>query len=160
MIVFEGYLSGKANKYFINKMLKRGCSYTVICLICTIPVWFFVSYKIGAVYEVMFALLLLIVISPFIACICITQKTRQKINLKKVIIKDDIIKAISDKYKISNDLSMVREVRDYGEFYDVMLSPLYFTSVYVCQKNMISKGSIKEFEMIFSDKIKRMDKTD
>ena len=155
MIIFDGYLTGESKKYFINKMLNRGSFVIVISLLFTIPIWAFLSNITGTFIEVMITLLSLIALSPLVFRICVSKKERQRINLKKVIINNERIKAISDKSNISNSISEVKEVRDFGEYYDIVFPARRFTSVYVCQKNLLSKGSIEKFESVFSGKIVR-----
>ncbi len=155
MIIFDGYLSGEAKKHFINKMLNKGSLAIVIILLLTIPIWAFLSSAVGAFIEVMITLLSLIVLSPLVFRVCVSKKEKQRINLKKVIINEELVNAISDKSIICNSISEVKEVRDFGEYYDVVFPAKRFTSVYICQKNLLSKGTIEEFESVFSGKIVR-----
>ncbi len=158
MIIFDGYLTGEAKKHFINKMLNNRSKLLVIALLFTVPIWMFLSIKTHTFIEVMIALLSLIVITPIILKFCISKKGKQLITIKKVIVNDGIIEAISDNSTISNNISRIKKVCDYGEYYDIVFPSVYFASVYICQKSLLSKGTLEEFETIFSKKIVRLGK--
>lgn len=158
MIIFDGYLTGESKKHFINKTLNSQSKLTVILLLFTVPIFMFLSIKTGTFIEAMVALFSLIVISPFILKLCTSKKRRQLITIKKVTVNDGKIGAISDDSTISNNINRVKEVRDYGEYYDIVFPSVYFASVYICQKNLLSKGTLEEFETIFSKKIVRLGK--
>ena len=156
MIVFDGYLTGNARKYFVNKYLNNMSKILVLLFLITIPIWLFLSLETNTVVYVMPAILGYTLLSPIIFRICVSKKERQRNTIKKVIIKNGEIKAVSDKSRINSDISKVKKVCDYGEYYDIVFPAIYFTSIYVCQKDLLSKGSIEEFENIFSGKIVRM----
>ena len=136
-------------------MLKKGSIVIVISLFFTVPIWMLLSIITGTYIEVMVTLFSLIGLSPIIFRLCVSKKEKQRMNLKKVIIYEGFINAMSDKTNISNSISKVKEVRDCGEYYDIVFPTKYFTSVYICQKNLLTKGSILEFEEIFKDKLIR-----
>ena len=158
MIIFDGYLSGNANEFYIKKMMNAGSKLLLILIALSIPMWVLLSIITDTFIEVMVAVLVFFILSPLVFHVCITKKEKQRINLKKVSICDGEIKAISEKTTIRNPISKVKAVNDYGEFYEVVFPSIYITAIYVCQKNLISKGSIEEFEAVFSDKIVRINK--
>lgn len=49
----------------------------------------------------------------------------------------------------------VKKVLDYGEFYYIMVNRFDFVNGVFCQKNLITEGTIEEFEAIFKDKLVR-----
>lgn len=155
MIVFNGCLTGAAKKYYIDKMMKAGTKLLIILFSMTIPFWVFFSLKIQVLIEGMCTILVTILLLPVVFRLCVSKKEKERINLKKVSIKDGEIKAISEKNSVCNNLSKVKEVRDYGEFYDIVFPSIYFISIYVCQKDLLSTGTLEEFELLFGEKIVR-----
>ena len=119
----------------------------------TIPIWAFLSLKVDAFFEVMLTLVLITIFSPFFFRICVSKKARKRSIPKKVIINEGVIISVSDKTTISKNITQVREVRDYGQFYHVVLPKIYIDAVFVCQKDLISKGTLEEFEFLFKDMI-------
>jgi hypothetical protein len=75
--------------------------------------------------------------------LCVTKKEKQRMNLKKIKIINGRIFSFSENSKTTNKLSSVKCVRDYGDFYDIVFPCFFFVSVYVCQKDLISKGYVK-----------------
>ena len=158
MIVFDGYLTGNAYKYFINKVITNESKVMIVLLLFTFPAFLVFSIKTNTLIPGMSSLFILTALSPLFVKSCYTKKTQKRMNLKKIVInvEDGDIKSISDKTIVCNYISKVKEVRDYGEYYDIVFPLIHLTSVFVCQKNLISKGSLEEFERVFEGKIKRM----
>lgn len=155
MIKFDGYLTGTANKYLINKILKRGNILFFLCFGFTIPIWAFLAIRVGGFIEVMSVLFGYMLLFPLFFRLIITKKEKQNNNLKKVFINEDIITSVSDSSIISNRITDVKEVQDYGEFYYIVFPCRFITSIFVCQKELLSSGTIEDFEALFEGKIMR-----
>ncbi len=155
MILFDGYLTGNANEFYIKKMMNAGSKLLLILIALSIPMWVLLSTITNTFVEVMIAVLVFSLLSPIIFRVCITKKEKQRINLKKVRICNGEIEAISEKTTISKPISKIKAVNDYGEFYEIVFPSVYITAVCVCQKNLLSKGSIEEFEALFNGMIVR-----
>lgn len=155
MIKFEGLLTGNAETFFIKKMLNRGSFLLSVFLAFTLPVWGVLSFKVGAFVEVMTFFGVSILLSPLIFRLCLTKKQRRKNLINKVIIDTDngVIKTVSDESVTKNKVTQVKAVYDYGDFYYIVFPCKYVASICVCQKDFLSKGTIKNFEFLFLDKI-------
>jgi hypothetical protein len=55
-------------------------------------------------------------------------------------------------------INEVRKVIDYGDFYSIRIKQQYEFGVFLCQKDLLTKGSIEEFEKTFKGKIIRKGK--
>ena len=76
------------------------------------------------------------------------------------MLKDNVIKGITDEMTVHNNISNVIEVRDFEDYYEIVFPAIYIFSVYICQKNLLIKGTLEDFEALFEDKIVRVkDKT-
>lgn len=153
MIVFDGYLTDKSQEFFVGKLLNNFSKVVVILLLFTLPIWIFLSNRTNTFIYVMPSMLILILFSPLIFRICVSKKERQRNVPKKVIVNEGIVTSVSDKAIISKNIVQVKEVRDYGDFYYLVLPKRYIDTVFVCQKDLLSKGTLDEFEFLFKDKI-------
>jgi len=83
-----------------------------------------------------------------------TKKEKEKITPQRVYIDGDMIVSKSNAAVDTRNIKDVKEVRDYGEFYYFVFKAYSYR--FVCQKNLLTQGSIEEFENLFTGKIKRM----
>ena len=75
---------------------------------------------------------------------------------KKIVTDNDYIISIADKYSDSRNINDVKLVRDFGEFYEIIFPFGKISEKFICQKNLLVKGTIEEFEALFGDKIVRI----
>jgi len=78
----------------------------------------------------------------------------------KITVDNEYIEYISEQATICRNVSDVKVVRDYDDFYDVIS---YFgkgSDFFVCQKDLLSCGTLEDFERLFEGKIVRMTKLD
>ena len=69
-------------------------------------------------------------------------------------IEDETIGVVGEKFKDEHDISSVIQIVDHGEWYDVKYAFGEVKNVQtVIQKNLLTKGTIEEFEQIFEDKV-------
>ena len=155
MIRFDGALTGVAKEYFIKKMIKRMSVFLFIMVFSTLPFWICFCVATDTGYAAIYATLVLAPLSSLLFSVfaTISKKSKERANIKKVIIKDDKISIISEEISPKRTVKRVKKVCDYGEYYELVFSPFDLLSVCVCQKSLLSKGSIKEFEELFADKL-------
>ena len=66
------------------------------------------------------------------------------------------MKAITPTNDTEFDISKIKQVADYGEFYYVVFyTGMLFVIGAMCQKNLLTKGKLEEFEAKFVDKLVR-----
>jgi len=86
----------------------------------------------------------------------------QKVTIEKTTVDgktEEIIAITSEKEYKSRPISTVKKVIDKDEWYHVKFYLGYRSNAFVCQKNLITKGTIEEFEKLFEGKIVRKFKT-
>lgn len=160
MIEFNGYLTGNSQKFFCNQIVKFQQKIMIFLYVLGLIILYTVFYLLyGYIIEPRVVLLTLIfpvlsLLTPKIQ----TKKEKEKITPQRVYIENDIIISQSNALVESRFLTDVKEVRDYGEFYYFVFPFGKYSYRFVCQKNLLSQGSLEEFESLFEGKIVRKTK--
>lgn len=155
MIEFKGYLTGSALKHLRKSYFKIICCVISIAFILCVVI---MTCIIG-IYEWGLAILLL---TPVYLIFCVLlpylfMKFDKTHIPKQITINDNIIFCITDEIGAdSRKLEQIKEVKDYSEYYVVICKGLNIPPHFICQKDLLTQGSIDEFESLFADKIKRM----
>ena len=153
MIEFKGELTGGAKKYLLRKQMR--VQRRVLYFLMPIPVA--INIILGFYDDAFFWFL--IVFATMAICILIPPgKNAQKIFMPKRIyvdLEEGTIIHICEKMERFHMISSVESVIDYGEWYDFVFQfedrDLYF----VCQKSLLTEGTLEEFESLFEGKIER-----
>ena len=98
----------------------------------------------------------LFVVIPLLTHIPKSKKGKKSIIPKRIYTDEDSIVCVSEKYTEHRLLSDVKQVRDYGEFYEIIFPFGKISSNFICQKNLLTIGTVDEFEKLFDGKILRM----
>ena len=76
-------------------------------------------------------------------------------DLVFIDLKDEVIVHKNEKRERFHMLSSVKTVIDYGEWYYFVFNFSDRDPYFVCQKSLLTKGTLEEFEALFEDKIER-----
>ncbi|MBQ8288387.1 MAG: hypothetical protein IJX76_06405 [Clostridia bacterium] len=92
---------------------------------------------------------------PFVAGMPPSPKVYTLILPSKVTISTDtsIITSASEKFRVECSIDQVVKVIDMGEWYQIYVENK--EGRFICQKSLLSVGTLDEFEQIFEDKIVR-----
>ena len=158
MIEFNGCLTGVSQKYFCNQIVK--CQR--IFILCTsIPAIFIIClygylfWGVSIEPKIILLFFIMIVILYMLPRIQ-TKKEKEKITPRRVFIENDIITCQSNALVESRTIQDVKEVRDCGDFYYLVFPLGKYSYRFVCQKDLLSCGTIDDFETMFAGKIKKM----
>ena len=149
MIEFNGQLTGKSKQFVINNM-RRGLLVlsTVVFLFLGIPITVF-----AMAYNYMLFFLLIPVGIIFLNPFCQSDNMKNPFVAKITIEDERVIYEHGNVYN-SYDISEVIEVIEYQEYYHILFNN--FNKNYVCQKDLLTQGTIEEFEALFEGKITRV----
>ena len=166
MIEFNGKISGVAEKH----MWKKGKQLTLIIMILGLTAFFpFIillwqkleSFFGFSIWQLPVAYAVVYIFLPLIAWILpISKKEKNDFTTCKVFTDEEYIVAIlgngNEEYKL---ISKAKCLNDYGEFYEIVF-PLSagISKNFICQKNLLTKGTLEEFEALFEGKIVRKNK--
>ena len=155
MIEFEGYITGKAEKFFWNNSRKFTIFMFLFPFLVLLPLILFLSiggqfWDLLIVYIVFFALV-------FLSFYIIPKSKKEKLKFipKHIFTDEEYIVCQGNAYEEYNLISDASEVIDYGEFYYINFPFGKKSDKFICQKDLLTKGSIEEFEALFEGKIKR-----
>ena len=153
MIEFRGELSDNVKEFFMKKVVEKLYFLYLVAFICIAPFWFRFSYEIGVldifwIYPLGIAVLFLIVKIAF-------KKGNKDVLIKRVYVEGSHIFSVSSNGTYKFKIKSIKKVTDYGEFYFIEFSKFLAVEDIVCQKNLLTKGTLEEFEALFEDKLVR-----
>ncbi|MBO5417421.1 MAG: hypothetical protein J6A50_02310 [Clostridia bacterium] len=154
MIIFDGYITGNSEKRFRQKSITLGQNIMLLSLTLFFPAVLHLSLKLKSWIIILLYGLMFIII-PLGARIPNSAKEKKAITPKKIIIKDGYITCLADKYEEIRNISDIKTVWDWGEFYEINFPFGKISEKFICQKDLLTIGSIEEFEDLFADKIVR-----
>ncbi len=154
MIEFKGMISGNAEKYFFKRTRNLAIK---ILLVSEILVLFpFALYMIRTVNWVGLAAIgIAFCCVPLLACIPKSKKEKKMLLPKRIYTDNESIICVGEKYVESKLIGDESLVRDFGEFYEIVYPFGKVSDKFICQKNLLSEGTIEEFESLFDGKIER-----
>ena len=152
MIEFNGYISGNAEKQFVKsefKLIMEFYWYSTAGLYVLSIVYAMRTdfWLIAQIFTCLYVLL------PLCIAIVLNKKSRKKLLTKKVIIHDGLITAITDTQPLTKNISDVKQVNEYADYYKINFSFGNLSNVFICQKDLITKGTLEEFDELFADKL-------
>ncbi len=156
MIEFNGYLTGKSQKFFCKQIVKLQQKFMAVAFIVGLIILYMAFYFLFNIIVEPIAVILTIILSALALLLpnIQTKKEKEKITPQKVYIENDMIVSKSNAMVDTRFMKDVKEVRDYGEFYYFVFKAYSYR--FVCQKDLLTQGSIEEFESLFAGKIKKM----
>lgn len=157
MIVFEGQLENEALKYFCKKYVRVFQIIFVISSIIVTPFMVKIASALSfAAVKLVLTLIAILIVVSLVGIPILYKVKGQDLSPKKIYIKDNIICSVLKDNVDSKILGNVKVVCDYGTFYDVVFTKAI--SNFVCQKDLLTKGTLEEFEALFDGKIIKIEK--
>lgn len=152
MIEFNGYLSGNAEKHFFKKARVYAQTLLMIGATFALPVAGILGIQLHTWIPLTVNCALFIII-PLLVRMPKSKREKISITPKKICIEDEYMICIADKYEEYRAISDVKSVLDHGDFYELIFQFGKLSEKFICQKNLLMKGSLEEFELLFKDKL-------
>jgi len=152
MIVFDGYITGEAEKRCLEKIRDYEQNSFLIVGALLLPMWLFFAYKTG-LWVLLVAHVGGFSAVPLLARIPKTKKEKLNICPKRITIDDTYILIATGKKEYRLKVKDVKEVLDCKTYYEVIFPLKKQCYCCVCQKDLLTKGSLHEFESLFEGKI-------
>ncbi len=151
-IVFEGELSEKNRKYFERGQDRDNrITMLIVAVLISVPVTLLVV-KCGLYFISLYSLNIIFVVGAFIPT---KKQDREGIYPEMIIIEDEELKCLCEKGSVHRKMYDVKEVEDWGDSYRILFDFLGRSPMFLCQKDLITEGTIEDFEELFADKIVR-----
>ena len=72
---------------------------------------------------------------------------------KRIIIEDDLITAVTDTQTLTKNISDIKQVKEYLDFYAISFRLGNLSNTFICQKDLLVKGTLDEFDEMFIEKL-------
>ena len=157
MIEFKGYISGEAKKRWQHNNRMFFIKVIGIAWLAIVPSIIVGLLRAGEWIPagvVASSLVLLI------GCAFIPQSKKEKRMLtpKSIVVVGDCITCKTDKAIETKYIDDVKTVKDHGAFYEFIFPFGKVSTNFICQKDLLVKGTLEEFEALFGDKIEKVEK--
>ena len=152
MIEFKGYLTGAAEKAFFRKGRNMIIKFFYIGELFTIPLLFYIA-KIFRSPSFIYIFGGFFLIVPLLFFIPQSKKERLAMLPKRIYTDNEYIVCVAERYTDSKLISDVKEVIDHGEYYELTFPFGKLSDKFICQKALLSQGTLEKFEALFKGKI-------
>ena len=153
MIEFKGELSKTCKEFVVKNeayCARRAATIAYVPFAVAEIIWWAVSGKL----LVLIALPVL-VMAAFLAGIKPNEKGYGLIMTKWVTIEGNDLECEGDQFHETKTMDQIKCVIDYGEWYKFEFRLPGNCQRFICQKDLITQGTIEDFEKLFADKIIR-----
>ena len=150
MIAYNGELSSECRAYLIKRQRKLTTLLAVcIGVLCSIP-----FIIIAFLYNWVFILFsLIIILLPVFQFFSFKGATLNYILPYKFIIIDGKMTCVGAKFREEREIGQVSKVLDFGNWYHIFFKFPYKSQNFVAQKDLLTEGSLEEFENLFRGKL-------
>ena len=156
MIVFDGNITGEAEKRVLEKARDSDQLALFLTAIPVLPFLLFLSRIFGV--WVWAYLLIFAFIPILVRIIPKSKKEKQQICPNRIVIDNEYIFVKAGKKEYRMNVSDVKEVQDCKTYYEFRFRYRIGRFCYccICQKDLLVKGTLEELETMFKDKLTDM----
>ena len=84
-----------------------------------------------------------------------SKREREAITPNRIYTEQGKIVCVAQRYTERRNIADVKCVRDFGEFYELVFPFGKVSEKFICQKDLLTKGTLEKFEALFGDRIIR-----
>lgn len=156
MIEFKGKLADNTLKILKKRMVSNQQKTNIFFLIFGLPMITFLLRFIIPLKYIFIVLSIFAILAVFTPYLIL--KANKIIFVPKCItINDGLIILTADSFTDSKKIEQVKVVKDYGGYYTFSFVGIFTnSSPYICQKDLLTQGTLADFETLFAGKIKKM----
>lgn len=157
MIEFKGDFSENTLKFYHKRFVKENICNSMFFFVISLPALIFLlSFIMPLKYVVCVVLPILLLIAIFIPYLKL-KLSKDRFVPERITINDGVIIFSKDNFTDSLNVEQIKTVKDCGEYYTLTVAGFFRPSSHlICQKNLLTQGSLDEFEALFQGKIKKI----
>lgn len=157
MIEFKGTLAEHTLKFYHKRFIKENMSISMFFFVMCIPACTFIlSFIMPLKYIVCIVFPILFLIAIFMPYLKL-KLSKDRFVPEHITINNGVIICVKDQFTDSLNVEQIKAVKDYGEYYTLTVAGFFRPSAHlICQKDLLTQGTIEEFEALFADKIKKI----
>ena len=153
MIEFKGDLSAQTKKD-VHKIKTKKTAIRVVFFLLLMIIPIYSLFNIPHVFYLEVAHYSAILIG-IVMIAGIFKNFREGKEPSQITIEEDKIIAQNETFKTLRKVSDVKKVVDFGEWYHILFDYQNESFSFVCQKDLLTKGSLEEFEACFEGKLEK-----
>lgn len=157
MIEFKGKFLENTLKFYHKRFVKENLSNSMFFFVMCIPACTLLfSFVIPLKYIVCIVLPILLLVAIFLPYLKL-KLSKDRFVPEHITINDGVIICVKDNFTDSLNIEHIKAVKDYGEYYTLTVAGFFRPSAHlICQKDLLTQGTIEEFEALFKGKIKEI----
>ena len=153
MIEFSGYITGVAQKRFLQRARALTERILISGVLTILPISLLIGAKTGD-YLLMRLNFIMIGVVFLLVRIPKSKKEVKAITPKRIYTDGETIVCVADRYTEVKKVSDVKYVKDHGAFYELVFPFGKISEKFICQKDLLIKGTLEEFEGLFANKLR------
>lgn len=152
MIEFDGYIFGAAEKRFFARSINLVQNIFLFAAFAILPAIIRLGLNSGS-WALIIGYCSLFVFIPLLVRIPKSKKEKTALKPKRIYVEDEHIICVAEQYVESRLISDVKKVVNHEEFYELVFSFGKVSDKFICQKCLLTKGTLEAFEGLFKGKI-------
>lgn len=158
MIEFKGELTENTLNFYKKRMVRSRQGTNIFFLVFGLPMLTFFLHFVMPLKYIFFIVVPVLAVAAVVLPYLVIKVSKDRLVPKCITINDGVISLIINSGSTdSRKIEQVKAVKDYGEYYTLTFKGFFtVSSFYICQKDLLTQGSIEEFETLFADKLKKM----
>lgn len=155
MIEFKGYIDGATRKRFWHNNRVMGVKILLVAEALIIPGIMVFGIKAQNWLMVILCAVIFFIL-PLTALIPQGKKAEKSMLPKRIVADEESITCTTDREVVAKWISDVKQVIDHGEFYELIFPFGKISPNFICQKDLLTKGTLEQFEALFEGKITKV----
>lgn len=152
MIEFSGYLTGQAKSFFWKRSKITAIKIFCFPLLILLPLFVIVSSYLD-MWTILYGYIAVCLSIPLLFMIPNSKKQIASLTPNHIFTDNEYIVCQYEAGEVCNLISDASKIVDYGDFYYISFPFGHKTDAFVCQKSLITQGTLEEFEALFEGKI-------
>ena len=153
-IEFKGCISGEAVKFYAKNIRKMGFYVLLSVFLLLLPLIIIITLSVE-LWVILIGYGIFCFVTPLFLLIPKTKNEKNKLLPSRIYTDEEYIIAEGDNFEEYHLISDVVRVIDFGSFYYLSFPFGKKSDKFLCQKSLLTKGSLEDFEALFEGKIER-----